>query len=229
MQRFPVLGTFRRLKPRIILPSPHKSPAGSYQQERLKPRAIPATARAVYSVKSEPGHVMRSDGLMLLHVLVVLRSPSSDLKSCCTWRSAVRLCLSPCRRQDSPTAWLLKRPVDNHNHQPLYQRFNSPIAPHHHAASVPIAFAWCNENGEKIHGRGGNRFKKKEGIGAGGEGTLLTLTIICNIIFDLTWGSQRDKERWCRYESRNNNVHLIVLIVWWSMTLTFYQCIFKRC
>lgn len=70
------------------------------------------------------------------------------------------------------------------------------------------------------------RRKKKKKKGAGGEGRLLTLTIIHNIIFDL-YMKLSGRQRRCRSESRNNNVHLIVLTAWWSMTLTFYQCIFR--
>lgn len=50
---------------------------------------------------------------------------------------------------------------------------------------LPVTFAWYNEDGDKILQKGENNFFKREGIGGGGEGSLLTLTIICNIIFDL--------------------------------------------
>lgn len=76
MQGIPALSSSRRLKARIILSSPHDSPAGGYQQEWPQPWAIPATTRADYSAKGEPEQVMCSNGLTLLRVLVGATDPN---------------------------------------------------------------------------------------------------------------------------------------------------------
>lgn len=170
MQGIPALSSSRRLKARIILSSPHDSPAGGYQQEWPQPWAIPATTRADYSAKGEPEQVMCSNGLTLLRVLVGATDPNfRPEKLPYVDPPDVPLPMLVCGHRGSPTvlptARLPKRPVDGHNYQPLYQHFNSPITPQQSrkgpCCQCLIAFAWYNEDGERSTGGGEIIFLKK--------------------------------------------------------------------